>query len=75
VGLGRIGRAVARRARGFDMRILYTKRSRLPEADERELGATYVSLEDLLRQADSCQSTPRSHHRRGISSARASSLL
>jgi glyoxylate reductase len=52
VGLGRIGRAIARRARGFDMRILYTKRSRLPEADERELGATYVSLEDLLRQAD-----------------------
>jgi len=52
VGLGRIGRAVARRARGFDMRILYTKRSRLSEADERELGATYVSLEDLLRQAD-----------------------
>ncbi|MBP1779973.1 MAG: hypothetical protein H6Q86_5984 [candidate division NC10 bacterium] len=52
VGLGRIGRAVARRARGFDMRILYTKRTRLPEADEREVGATYVSLEDLLQQAD-----------------------
>jgi len=52
VGLGRIGRAVARRARGFDMRVLYAKRSRVSEADERELGATYVSLEDLLRQAD-----------------------
>jgi glyoxylate reductase len=52
VGLGRIGRALARRARGFDMRILYTKRSRLPEVDERELGATYTPLEDLLRQAD-----------------------
>jgi len=66
VGLGRIGRAVARRARGFDMRILYTKRSRLPEADERELGAIYVSLEDLLRQADfvsiNAAFTPQTRH-------------
>jgi glyoxylate reductase len=66
VGLGRIGRAVARRARGFDMRILYTKRTRLPEADEREVGATYVSLEDLLRQADfvsvNAAFTPQTRH-------------
>jgi glyoxylate reductase len=66
IGLGRIGRAVARRARGFDMRILYTKRSRLPEADERELGASYVSLEDLLRQADfvsiNAAFTPQTRH-------------
>jgi len=66
VGLGRIGRAVARRARGFDMRILYTKRSRLPEVDERELGATYGSLEDLLRQADfvsvNAAFTPQTRH-------------
>ncbi len=52
IGLGRIGRAVARRARGFDMTILYTKRSRLSEAEERDLGVTYVSLDDLLRRAD-----------------------
>lgn len=52
VGLGRIGRAVARRARGFDMAILYTKRSRLSEAEERDLGVTYVPLDDLLRRAD-----------------------
>jgi glyoxylate reductase len=52
VGMGRIGSAVARRARGFDMRILYTKRTRLPESEERALLATYVSLDDLLRQAD-----------------------
>jgi glyoxylate reductase len=52
IGLGRIGRAMARRARGFDMRILYTKRSRLSEVEERELGVTYVPLNDLLRQAD-----------------------
>ena len=38
VGLGRIGKAVARRARGFEMRLLYAKRERLPEAEERELG-------------------------------------
>lgn len=52
VGLGRIGRAVARRARGFDMTILYTKRSRLSEAEERDLGVAYVPLDDLLRRAD-----------------------
>jgi D-3-phosphoglycerate dehydrogenase len=52
VGMGRIGTAVARRARGFEMKILYTKRSRLPEAEERQLGATFTSLEDLLREAD-----------------------
>ncbi len=52
IGLGRIGRAVARRARGFDMTILYTKRSRLSETEERDLGVTYVSLDDLLRRAD-----------------------
>jgi glyoxylate reductase len=52
IGLGRIGRAVARRARGFDMRILYTKRSRLSEEDERDLGAAYLPLDDLLRQSD-----------------------
>jgi glyoxylate reductase len=66
VGLGRIGRAMARRARGFDMRILYTKRSRLAEADERELGVTYVALDDLLRQADyvsvNAAFTPQTRH-------------
>ncbi|HKB20952.1 MAG TPA: D-glycerate dehydrogenase, partial [Gaiellaceae bacterium] len=52
VGLGRIGMAVARRARGFDMRLLYTKRERLSEAEERELGVEYRLLDDLLREAD-----------------------
>jgi gluconate 2-dehydrogenase len=50
VGMGRIGSAVARRARGFDMRILYSNRSRA--ANESELGATWVDRETLLRQAD-----------------------
>ena len=52
VGLGRIGHAVARRARGFEMRLLYAQRKRLGEAEERELGAEFRHLDDLLREAD-----------------------
>jgi glyoxylate reductase len=52
VGLGRIGEAVARRARGFGMRILYTRRRRLEPAAEAALDVTYRSLDDLLRESD-----------------------
>jgi glyoxylate reductase len=52
VGLGRIGRAVARRARGFGMRILYAKRERLTAAEEGELGVEHRELEDLLRESE-----------------------
>ncbi len=52
IGMGRIGRAVAKRAKGFGMRILYYQRHRLPEDVERELGAKYVDLETLLRESD-----------------------
>jgi glyoxylate reductase len=52
VGLGAIGEAVARRARGFDMRLLYTKRHRLDKAREAALGVEYRSLDDLLRESD-----------------------
>ena len=52
IGLGRIGVAIARRARGFGMPILYHNRHRVPEDLESELGARYVSLEDLLHQSD-----------------------
>ena len=52
VGLGSIGEAVARRARGFGMRLLYTKRHRLDEARETALGVEYRSLDDLLRESD-----------------------
>jgi lactate dehydrogenase-like 2-hydroxyacid dehydrogenase len=51
-GMGRIGQAVARRARGFDMRILYYDAVGAPEAVERELGAKFVSAEQLLRESD-----------------------
>jgi glyoxylate reductase len=51
VGLGRIGRAVARRAKGFGMEILYHNRSRKEDA-EKELGARYLRLQELLGQSD-----------------------
>jgi glyoxylate reductase len=51
VGMGRIGQAMAKRAAGFDMRVLYTSRQRKPEA-EAELGASFVDFEMLLRESD-----------------------
>ncbi|HEY2987850.1 MAG TPA: NAD(P)-dependent oxidoreductase [Candidatus Binatia bacterium] len=52
VGLGAIGEAVARRARGFGMRILYTKRHRLDGPREVALGVEYRSLDSLLNESD-----------------------
>jgi glyoxylate reductase len=61
IGLGRIGRQVARRALAFDMKVLYHNRRRDEEA-ERELGVIHVPLDDLLRQSDfvslNCPLTP-----------------
>lgn len=50
IGMGRIGSAIARRATGFDMKLLYTNRS--PAANEGELRATRVAKEELLARAD-----------------------
>jgi glyoxylate reductase len=52
VGFGRIGRAVARRGRGFGMRVLYCDTVRADAAAERELNATATDLESLLRESD-----------------------
>ncbi|HKQ30605.1 MAG TPA: D-glycerate dehydrogenase [Burkholderiales bacterium] len=52
VGMGRIGQAVAKRARGFDMTVLYHNRKRVDETIERELNARYVALDELLARAD-----------------------
>ncbi len=51
IGMGRIGQAVARRAQGFEMDILYTSRSRRPEV-ESSLGASYLPMAELLQQSD-----------------------
>jgi glyoxylate reductase len=51
-GLGRIGRGVAKRAQGFEMRILYTDAVRAPATVERELGAQFVDKETLFRESD-----------------------
>jgi lactate dehydrogenase-like 2-hydroxyacid dehydrogenase len=66
IGMGRIGQALARRARGFGMRVIYHNRSRVAPEIEAELGAEYLSKEDLLRQADHVvlvlPYTPENHH-------------
>lgn len=52
IGAGRIGRAVAHRAKGFDMNIIYHNRRRLETKLEHEIGAKYVELDTLLRESD-----------------------
>ncbi len=66
VGCGRIGQAVARRAQGFGMRLLYHNRRRLAPEVEAELGLCYVSFEELLEESDFISVhtplTPESRH-------------
>jgi glyoxylate reductase len=66
VGLGRIGQAVARRAQGFNMRILYTNPGRCTPEVEATLGAEFVTLEQLLHTSDfvtlHTPLTPETHH-------------
>jgi glyoxylate reductase len=52
VGFGRIGQAVARRAKGFGMRIVYHDLQRVPKSVEAEFDATYMTLEGLLGESD-----------------------
>ncbi len=64
LGMGRIGRAVARRATGFSMRVIYHNRTRLDP--DLEAGATWVDMTDLLRKADflvlMVPYSPATHH-------------
>lgn len=74
VGFGRIGQAMARRARGFGMRLLYTSRSPKPEAEA--LGAERRSLDDLLRESDFVSlHVPLSEETRGMIGARELALM
>lgn len=52
IGMGRIGQAIARRATGFQMKVLYHNRTRLDRSIERDCNAIYVSKEELLAQVD-----------------------
>lgn len=52
IGFGRIGQAVARRASGFDMKIIYTSKNRCDKELEKKLNAEFVSFETLLKQSD-----------------------
>ncbi len=52
LGAGRIGKAMARRAYGFDMKILYYNRHRLSLEEEKQYALTYAPLDEVLRQAD-----------------------
>jgi glyoxylate reductase len=65
IGMGAIGRQIARRARAFDMRVLYFNRRRRPEV-EQELDVDYRTFDDLLGQSDyvmlCCPLTPETRH-------------
>ena len=65
-GMGRIGQAVARRAQGFRMPVLYHNRTRLPEETERALNATHVDKATLLSRSDflsiNCPLTEETYH-------------
>lgn len=66
IGMGRIGQAVARRAVGFNMKVLYWNRHRVAPEIESRCNATFVSKDELLAQSDfvtlHCPYTPQTHH-------------
>lgn len=66
LGLGRIGKAVARRASAFGMEIVYNNRRRLSAIDEQEYSARYVSLDELFSTSDvvslNAPLTPETYH-------------
>lgn len=75
IGMGRIGEAVAKRAKGFDMKILYHNRNRKQEAEEK-YGALYMELDDLLKESDYVLLlTPLTPDTRGLMGERQFSLM
>lgn len=66
IGMGNIGKSVARRASACGMKILYNKRHRLSPEEEKEYNATFVEVDELLRNSDyvslHCPYTPETHH-------------
>lgn len=70
IGMGNIGQAVTRRAKAFDMNIIYTSRTRLSEQKEKEFGITYVSFEEILKTSDflslNLSYSPAIHHMIGM---------
>lgn len=82
IGLGRIGKAVARRARGFDMNVIYWNRTRLAEEEEQELGVKYRPFGEVVQQADFLSLhvayQPETHHligRKELRSMKADAVL
>jgi glyoxylate/hydroxypyruvate/2-ketogluconate reductase len=69
VGMGRIGQAIARRASGFEMKVVYHNRKRASPETETRVNATYLSLDELLKQSDfvvlQMPYSPETHHRIG----------
>ncbi|MFI3315733.1 MAG: NAD(P)-dependent oxidoreductase, partial [Rikenellaceae bacterium] len=66
IGMGRIGKALARRAIACDMKIVYYNRNRVEQNVEEALNAKYLSLDELLKEADivsiNAPYTPQTHH-------------
>jgi gluconate 2-dehydrogenase len=66
LGMGRIGQAIARRAAGFEMKVLYHNRTRVAPDVEKKLNATFVTRDELLRQSDfvilQVPYSPETHH-------------
>jgi glyoxylate/hydroxypyruvate/2-ketogluconate reductase len=52
IGMGRIGQVIAKRASGFEMKVLYSNRKPVAKEIEQRLGATYVTREELLKRSD-----------------------
>ncbi|MEQ1775612.1 MAG: D-glycerate dehydrogenase [Burkholderiales bacterium] len=66
IGMGRIGQAIAKRAHGFDMKVIYHNRTRVAAEIEKRVNASYVSMDELLAQSDfiilQMPYSPETHH-------------